>query len=106
MRVLADERMNRRGRGNVLPDLIADGIPVAIETRHATAHNKVIIIDAAGPTCRLVTGSYNFTHAASKRNAENLIVLRDNCPLAKTYLENWLRHREDASPIGADYWTR
>ncbi|HJV25226.1 MAG TPA: phospholipase D family protein [Aromatoleum sp.] len=105
VQVLADERMNRRGTGNVLPDLVAAGIPVAFETRYAAAHNKVLIADAAGPACTLATGSFNFTRAASTRNAENLIVLRDNCPLVQAYLENWQRHREDASPVAADYWT-
>ncbi|BAL25781.1 phospholipase D family protein [Azoarcus sp. KH32C] len=104
VRVLADERMNRRGTGNVLPDLVAAGIPVAFETRYAAAHNKVLIADADGPVCTLATGSFNFTRAASTRNAENLIVLRDNCPLVQAYLENWQRHREDASPVVADYW--
>lgn len=104
VQVLADERMNRRGTGNVLPDLVAAGIPVALETRYAAAHNKVLIADADGPVCTLATGSFNFTRAASTRNAENLIVLRDNCPLVQAYLENWQRHREDASPVAADYW--
>ena len=102
--VLADARMNKRGKGNVLPALLAAGIPVALETRYAAAHNKVLIADASGPGCALVTGSFNFTASASKRNAENLIVLRDHCALAQVYLNNWRRHRADATPVTRLPW--
>jgi phosphatidylserine/phosphatidylglycerophosphate/cardiolipin synthase-like enzyme len=48
--------------------LEATGIPVWIDYEPAIAHNKVIIIDG-----RLVIGgSYNYTAAAQKRNAENV----------------------------------
>src|SRR5262249_34657345 len=43
-------------------------IPVAIDSHHAIAHNKVMIIDDT----TVVTGSFNFTKAAEQANAENL----------------------------------
>jgi phosphatidylserine/phosphatidylglycerophosphate/cardiolipin synthase-like enzyme len=64
-------------------------IPTFIDTAHAIAHNKIIIID--GTT--VVTGSFNFTKAAEERNAENLLVLRSK-ELAGYYTQNWQRHRE------------
>lgn len=97
--VLADARMNQRERGNAIPLLLAAGVPVAYETAYAAAHNKVVLADADGPDCAVVTGSYNFTWSAANRNAENLIVLRDNCPLARSYRANWLRHRQAAVPV-------
>ncbi|NMG46328.1 phospholipase D family protein [Aromatoleum toluvorans] len=102
--VLADAKMNKRGKGNVLPELLQAGIPVALETRYAAAHNKVMIADAAGPACALATGSFNFTASAVKRNAENLLVLRDNCTLTQIYLDNWRRHRADATAITRLPW--
>ncbi|ANQ86280.1 phospholipase D family protein [Azoarcus olearius] len=102
--VLADARMNRRERGNALPQLLAGGVPVALETRYAAAHNKVVIVDADGPGCALVTGSYNFTWSARRRNAENMMVLRDNCPVARAYRDNWLRHRAQAEPLTRLPW--
>lgn len=102
--VLADARMNRRALGNVVPELLAAGIPVAFETRYAAAHNKVLIADADGPGCVLATGSYNFTQAAKTRNAENLLVVRDHCALAQRYLDNWQRHRDEATPIHSLPW--
>lgn len=104
VQVLADARMNKRGKGNVLPELIAAGIPVALETRYSAAHNKVMIADATGPGCALATGSYNFTKSAETRNAENLIVLRDHCDLTKVYLENWRRHRNEATVVRRLPW--
>jgi phosphatidylserine/phosphatidylglycerophosphate/cardiolipin synthase-like enzyme len=97
--VLADARMNARESGNVIPLLLAGGVPVAYETAYSAAHNKVIVADADGPGCAVATGSYNFTWSAEHRNAENLIVLRDNCPLAQRYRANWLRHRSAATPV-------
>ncbi len=97
--VLADAKMNRREKGNAIPTLLAAGIPVAFETDFAAAHNKVLIVDAELPGCTVVTGSYNFTWSAQHRNAENVVVLRENCPLAALYLENWQRHRAVATPV-------
>ena len=63
------------------------GIPVKIDSQHAIAHNKVMIID--GET--VITGSFNFTKAAEEKNAENLLVIRDE-KLAERYIENWQEH--------------
>lgn len=94
--VLADREMLRKGESSQLPMLAAAGIPVWLETRYASAHNKVLLIDAESPTGIVITGSYNFTWSAQARNAENLLLLRGNPLLARRYLENWRRHRDDA----------
>jgi len=102
--VLADAGMNARGAKGALSRLLAAGVPVALETRYAAAHNKLLIADAGGPACAVATGSYNFTWSARNRNAENLLVLRDNCPLAAVYLDNWKRHRAEATAITELPW--
>lgn len=102
--VLADAQMNRRAKGNAIPALLEAGVPVAFETRYAAAHNKVLIVDADTPGCAVVTGSYNFTWSAQNRNAENVLVLRGNCALVGAYLENWLRHREEATRVTRLPW--
>ena len=63
------------------------GIPVKIDSRHAIAHNKVLVID--GET--VITGSFNFTKAAEEKNAENLLVIRDK-KLAERYTKDWQEH--------------
>lgn len=99
--VLADAKMHRRAEGNVLPQLVRSGIPVALETRYAAAHNKVLVIDAAAANPVVVTGSYNLTWSANRRNAENLLILRGNRDLAAAYERNWQRHRREAEPVDA-----
>ena len=47
------------------------------------AHNKIIIIDKK----KVIAGSFNFTESADKRNAENVLVVR-NKQLVKKYLDN------------------
>lgn len=66
-------------------------VSVLIDSKHAIAHNKVMIID--GQT--VITGSFNFTSAAEQRNAENLLILR-NPEIAKAYLANFDDHRGHA----------
>jgi phosphatidylserine/phosphatidylglycerophosphate/cardiolipin synthase-like enzyme len=47
--VLADREMLRKGENSQLPMLAAAGIPVWLETRYASAHNKVLLIDGESP---------------------------------------------------------
>jgi phosphatidylserine/phosphatidylglycerophosphate/cardiolipin synthase-like enzyme len=64
------------------------GIPVFIDSAHAIAHNKIIIIDKQ----IVITGSFNFTKAAEEKNAENLLILKSK-ELARQYLINWFKHK-------------
>lgn len=96
--VLADREMTAKGENSLIPMLAEAGIPVALETRYAAAHNKIILIDPTEATAAVITGSYNFTYSAQVRNAENLLILRGNPALARAYLDNWQRHRGEALP--------
>lgn len=98
VRVLADHGMTVKGENSRIPDLAVSGIEVRLETRYASAHNKVLLIDAESHHPVVITGSYNFTFSAQARNAENLLVLRDNPALARRYLDNWRRHHDEATP--------
>lgn len=69
------------------------GVQVLIDSRHAIAHNKIMLIDSGTPEAVIVTGSFNFTRAAQERNAENLLVL-SQCPqLVRSYAANYQAHR-------------
>ena len=70
------------------------GIPVLIDDQHAIAHNKIMIIDQQ----TLITGSFNFTSAAENKNAENLLVIKENKPLVDKYIDNFEAHKEHSSP--------
>lgn len=67
-----------------LMDFISNGI----------AHNKVIIIDST----LVIGGSYNYTFNAAKRNAENIIIIKDP-ELAKKYIQNWHGREKKSSAI-------
>lgn len=96
--ILADAAMVAGSESSRIPMLAEAGVPVWLETRYANAHNKVMLVDAGAAHPAVITGSYNYTWSAQARNAENLLILRDNPALADAYLKNWLRHRRDAQP--------
>jgi phosphatidylserine/phosphatidylglycerophosphate/cardiolipin synthase-like enzyme len=98
--VLADREMVGKNDNSQVPALAAAGIPVWLEVRYASAHNKILLIDASEEDCVVVSGSYNYSFSAQARNAENVLILRGNGPLARAYLDNWQRHRAEALPIG------
>jgi len=83
------DKSNVTGQYSSATYLYNNNIPVFIDSIHAIAHNKVIIIDKG----TVITGSFNFTKAAENNNAENLLILK-NEELAKNYIENWNRHKE------------
>ncbi|MCX6715396.1 MAG: phospholipase D family protein [Candidatus Taylorbacteria bacterium] len=69
------------------------GIPTYIDSKHAIAHNKIMIIDKE----TVITGSFNFTKAAEEKNAENLLIIKAK-DLAKLYIDNWYKHKEHSEP--------
>jgi len=96
--ILLDAAQLRRSTSQVVPKLAAAGIPIWLETKYQNAHNKIIVIDADTAHPAVVTGSFNFTWTAQHRNAENILVVRDNPNLASQYALNWERHKRDAVP--------
>ncbi|MBB5390763.1 phospholipase D family protein [Herbaspirillum sp. SJZ130] len=98
VRVLMDGGQLDKNSSGRLQQLRSAGVPVWLETRYRNAHNKVIVIDAALPSATVITGSFNFTWSAQHKNAENILVLGKNPPLAARYAANWERHRQDAEP--------
>lgn len=96
--ILTDREMLAKGDHSQIPQLAAAGIPVRLEVRYAAAHNKILLIDAEESDSAVITGSYNFTWSAQARNAENLLILRNNPALAAAYLKNWRRHHDEALP--------
>ena len=101
--VTADREQTATDAGNQIRTLAAAGIPVWLETRYAAAHSKVMIIDAGTREPVVVTGSFNWTAGAQRRNAENVLVLRRNRDLARAYEANWRRHQAEASAYPAPH---
>ena len=99
VRVIADPEQHDRIATSLLDTLVMQGVPVYLDGQHAAAHDKLMVIDAGLPDATVITGSYNFSHAAEYRNAENLLILRAVPGLAEAYAENWRRHRAHATPM-------
>ena len=74
------------------------GIPTYIDSAHAIAHNKIMVIDRE----TVITGSFNFTKGAEEKNAENLLIIRSK-DLAKPYMDNWNQHKGHSEPYQARY---
>lgn len=73
---------------------LRDGIPVYIEYKYRIFHDKIIIIDDR----EVITGSFNFTYSAARRNAENLIIIPSKT-LAEIYLKNFHLHLQEAKKL-------
>jgi phospholipase D len=86
-----------KSRNSVLPNLEKQHIDIKIDYLPSIAHNKIIIIDGK----ITITGSFNFSHAAQFKNAENVLIIQD-VGLAKQYINNWLS-REKVSVSVDDY---
>ena len=101
VQVMADREQTFGGEASRIPDLVQAGIPVMLEVRYQSAHNKVMVIDAGTADAAVITGSYNWTYAAQNKNAENVLILRHNPELASAYAANWRRHVAEALPYAA-----
>ncbi len=82
------DKSNRSGKYSAADFTAHMGIPTFIDSAHAIAHNKIMIIDKE----TVITGSFNFTKAAEEKNAENLLILKSK-NLAKVYIDNWNKHK-------------
>lgn len=86
--VLLDKRERSQPR-SVAPELAGAGVRVLVDNHPAIAHNKTIIIDPGGLNAIVETGSFNFTYSAEKRNAENVLIVREDRGLVAAYERNF-----------------
>jgi len=96
--VIADAEQMRKLENHKLGLMQRNGVRIWLDQQHQSAHNKIIIIDAEEAHPIVVTGSMNFTYSGQFKNAENLLILRGNKPLATAYSANWQRHFNHATP--------
>lgn len=91
------DRSNRTQKYSSADFLAHAGIETYIDSKHAIAHNKIIIVDGVS----VITGSFNFTKAAEERNAENVVIIRDS-KIGATYEQNWRTHFEHSEAYASD----
>ncbi len=75
------------------------GIPTRIDYRYAIMHSKFMVIDGVN----VETGSFNLTKAAEEKNAENVLVLRNDPEVARQYQAEWERLWNESEPFAPRY---
>ena len=88
------DRSNEVEKYSDLHILLEQGLEPHIDSEHAIAHNKVMIIDQR----IVVTGSFNFTNQAEGENAENLLIIKGNAELVRSYRDNFFVHKNHSKP--------
>jgi phosphatidylserine/phosphatidylglycerophosphate/cardiolipin synthase-like enzyme len=73
-----------------------EGVPVYFDSKHATANNKVILIDDD----TIITGSYNFTKAAEEKNAENVVIIKHADDVFEKFEKNFSLHLKHSKKYG------
>jgi phosphatidylserine/phosphatidylglycerophosphate/cardiolipin synthase-like enzyme len=91
IRIVADWKASH-DRLSQIGILLDAGIPVRLDQHYAIHHHKFMVID--GTT--LETGSFNYTTAAVKHNAENALVLWNVPQIAQVYAREWERLWEES----------
>ena len=76
-----------------------EGISMGDTLGYATMHNNFIIVDNA----EVELGSFNYTKAAEEKNAENVIVLRNDQAVAKQYQGEWDRLWGESETLAPNY---
>jgi phosphatidylserine/phosphatidylglycerophosphate/cardiolipin synthase-like enzyme len=85
------DQSNRTDKYSAADFLANQGVTTTIDANHAISHNKVMIINGT----IVITGSVNFTKAAQEKNAEDVLIIRDQV-LAVQYVQNW--HAQNGQP--------
>lgn len=92
--VVADQKANSRSYSAVT-FLANQGVPVRLNGNYAIHHHKFMVIDGR----HLETGSFNYTQAAVKSNAENVILLWNVPNAAAEYAREWRRLWNESTPL-------
>ncbi len=82
---IVTDKSQVRTADSLIAKLNRRNVRVHVDNKVAIAHNKTMIIDCA----IVITGSYNWTNAAEKRNAENMIIFYNHAGIVKDYMRNW-----------------
>eukprot|EP00659_Diplonema_papillatum_P003092 gene3092-4854_t len=96
--VVADKKGNT-AKYSAVTFLANEGVPVRLNGNYAIMHNKYIVIDGRD----VETGSFNYTQAAAKSNAENALLLRGVPELAISYANNFNKLWAEADTLRPAY---
>lgn len=98
VRIIVDDKSSR-AKYSAVTFLANLGVAVRRNGNYAIFHNKFMVIDERD----VETGSYNYSVAAAKKNAENVLFVKNAPAVAKQYTEEWCRLWEESIPIEPNY---
>jgi phosphatidylserine/phosphatidylglycerophosphate/cardiolipin synthase-like enzyme len=98
VRVLADEKANNT-QYTAVTFLANQGVSVRLNRKYKIMHNKFAVIDNQS----VQTGSFNYSAAADKSNAENVVFLRDSPATAQAYTKEFNRLWAEGYPLESSY---
>lgn len=96
--VVADEKDNVK-KYSAVTFLANSGVAVRLNGNYAIHHHKFMVIDGDS----VETGSFNYSEAAVKKNAENALVIWHAPSLALTYTQEWHRLWDESAELAPRY---
>lgn len=97
VRVIADMESNKNY--TAVNFISNKGITVRLNSKYKSMHNKFMIIDNQS----IQTGSYNYSAAANKSNAENVIYIKNDENIASKYTIEFNRLWNESAPLVLKY---
>lgn len=85
--ILLDKSQEKMTYGRA-PLLRRSGVKVLYDRDHEVANNKIILIDDS----TVITGSYNLTRAAEEKNAENIVIIKNDADVVGRFDDNFETH--------------
>lgn len=98
VQIVADAKSNG-GKYTATRFLANMGLDVRLNSNYSIMHNKFMVIDDK----TLETGSFNYSEAAVKKNAENVVVIWDNPQVASRYKVECNRLLAEAPKVPKSY---
>lgn len=98
IKIVSDQHANS-GKYTAVRFLANQGFNVRLSQNYAIMHNKFIVIDNQ----TVETGSFNYSGAAAKKNAENVIVIWNNREVASAYNNECNRLFNEATTLNKSY---
>ena len=84
VQVIADKKSNT-GQYSAVTFLANQGVAVRLNGNYQIFHHKFMVFDGR----HVETGSFNYSAAAVKKNAENVLMILNNKSIADRYTQQW-----------------
>lgn len=102
--VVVDYKANieddRSGKAHAALNLLVNArIPTRTNAAYPIQHSKYVVIDGL----HVQTGSYNYSAAAARYNAENVLLISNAPALARQYADNWQHLFNEGKPYLSGY---